>query len=56
MSKCRITLIGCDDSTHIDLDLTAAELAFTHRLAALSEEAAHDVCNPTLTVEETPDA
>jgi len=46
----RIALEGCDDTTYIDMDLTAEELALVERIAAKSEEASTYCCMPTLSV------
>lgn len=45
-----VTLQGCDDSTHLMLDATPAELAFLRDIEAKSEEASTYNCMPTFAV------
>lgn len=52
----RIVLSGCDDTTYVDLDLTAGELACAQRIARESERQSNYGCMPTMRVEKwTPD-
>jgi hypothetical protein len=50
--KYTITLNGCDDSTDIECDLSAAELEFVRRLCAAFKVASTYQCKPTMTVDE----
>ncbi|HZV56129.1 MAG TPA: hypothetical protein VFF89_00510 [Sphingobium sp.] len=45
-----IDLIGCDDTTRIGMSVTAAELAFLHRLAEESRKASSYSCQPVMAV------
>lgn len=49
----RITLVikGCDDRTHIGLELTQSELDFLTKLCQLSEQESTYGCQPRLGIE-----
>ncbi|HEM4817365.1 TPA: hypothetical protein U1079_000179 [Streptococcus suis] len=47
----RISLYGCDDTTHIDTDVTIEEYDFLRKLRRLSRENSDYACQPTLDVE-----
>ncbi len=47
----RVTLLGCDDWTTIDIDLTEDEKKLLERIAGMSEERSSYGCQPTLGVE-----
>lgn len=49
-----IRVSGCDDATHVNLDLTETELAVVRRLAAALEEASSYSCQPTMRVFDGP--
>lgn len=46
----KIGLIGCDDSTYIDIELSDAEFELMKRISALSEQESSYQCMPTMSV------
>lgn len=52
MSKHRIAIAGCDDTTYLDLELSPSELAFVRRLEEASDEASKVSCQPIIYIVE----
>lgn len=48
--KYEIELVGCDDKTGFEMDLTKDELAFIERMQALADESSTYCCMPTMRV------
>lgn len=46
--KIKVVLSGCDDSTYIEMEVTAVEFALINRIADLSDEASEYGCQPTM--------
>ena len=49
-TKVRVALVGCDDSTYIDLWVTDDERSFLERLEVTSKKESTYRCMPTLEV------
>lgn len=49
--KVKIGLLGCDDTTSIDTDVTVEEYNFLLRIQELSRENSSYGCQPTLRVD-----
>lgn len=47
-----ITLIGCDDITRFQIELSNEELELVKKLCRKSEETSEYICMPTMKVEE----
>ena len=45
-----VILVSCDENTHVEIEVTPAELAFLKRLAALTREASEYDCMPRMAV------
>lgn len=52
MKKYKISLLGCDDSTHVFVELSPSELGLIIKLKTLFKEASGYDCQPTMEVEE----
>ena len=52
MKKYRISLHGCDDSTHFERELTSTAFALLKDISIQSHEASTYSCMPIMTVEE----
>lgn len=50
-NKYHITLIGCDDDTPFDMELTEQEAELLKRVCALSKETSEYGCMPIMTCE-----
>jgi hypothetical protein len=50
----KIQLIGCDDSTSINIDLDINEFRLVDRIARLLTDASSHSCEPTMAVYEIP--
>lgn len=50
MTAYRIRASGCDDSTHVDLDLTDDEAAAVRKVAEAITEASQFGCMPVLSI------
>lgn len=48
--KYEITLMGCDDWTEFDIELTSDELAFLERISKLSKEHSNYACKPIMSI------
>jgi hypothetical protein len=46
-----ITLKGCDDSTHLELELCEYDAALLQRIARMSRDLSESGCQPTMTIE-----
>lgn len=51
MKTFTISLVGCDETTCFDLDLTDEQVALVDRMAAASRQASEYGCFPTLTID-----
>jgi hypothetical protein len=51
----RIGLVGCDDTTVLEVDLTAHEVRVVERLCALSATVAQRDCQPTMRLDHPDD-
>jgi len=49
-----ISLLGCDDTTVFDMELTAAEKDLLDKVARLSDETSDSGCMPIMTIEAKP--
>lgn len=45
-----VILVSCDENTHVEIEVTPAELAFLKRLAALTRAASEYDCMPRMAV------
>lgn len=52
MKTYEICLMGCDDETRFNMELTDTELELVQRICKLSEETSDYGCMPTMTCEE----
>lgn len=52
MHKYKITLNGCDDSTTIEMELTAVEMELVNRICVAVENESEYGCQPTMAIEE----
>ena len=50
--KMRIILVGCDDSTAVEMDVTPEELEFLENLQREVNDTSEYVCMPRLDLEE----
>lgn len=50
MMKHTISLIGCDDTTRFEMDLTDEEAAFVRRMAELANAASTYCCMPEMEI------
>jgi len=51
MSRYKITLIGCDDQTEFEMDLTEDEFALVMRICDISVQTSVYTCMPTMQIE-----
>lgn len=51
MMKHRIYIMGCDDTTKFEMDLTDEEAAFVRRMAELANAARTSGCMPEMEIE-----
>ena len=47
----KISLLGCDDTTEFDMELTDTEVELLKKVAAKSEETSEYKCMPTMDIE-----
>ena len=52
MKNYKITLMGCDDYTEFNMDLTEDEVKLVQRICELSKGASDYACMPIMTCEE----
>lgn len=52
MKTYNIRIVGCDESTHVTMNLTTKELEVITRLADRADEISSCVCEPTIEIEE----
>lgn len=55
MTRTRLKLSGCDDSTKVDVELTGDQRALLERLAELIEAKSEYSCQPRLYVGDSPE-
>jgi hypothetical protein len=54
--KYKIELVGCDDATCFEMELTKEEFELLTRVSELSKEASEYQCMPTMWIEEKENA
>lgn len=51
MTKVKINIVGCDDSTIFDLEVTQKELIFLKKLSDISIKTSEYGCQPIIEIE-----